>query len=331
MKIGFVYDLKNDYMAAGFSEEAAAEFDSAVTIDAIEAALRGMGHEVDRVGNFPVLCGRLLKGDRWDLVFNIAEGVRGRGRESEVPCILERFDIPYTFADPLACAATLDKAVAKRLVASAGVLTARHAVVSSEAELESVDLPFPLFAKPLCEGTGKGVDGASRISGPAELGRKVRSLLADFCQAVLVEEFLPGREFTTAVLGTGRAARVLGTMEILIRQDAPTRDYSHDIKENWQQYVDYGSVSEPELKREVEALALRAHTALECRDASRVDVRLDREGRPAFMEVNPLPGLNPPHSDLPMIARREGMSYEALIAAIVNSACERLPARKGRG
>ena len=326
MKVGFTYDSKKEYLAMGYSEEAAAEFDSEVTIAAVISAIEAMGHRVDAVGNARSLVRRLAAGERWDLVFNIAEGVNGRGRESQVPCLLDVYDIPYTFSDPLVCATTLDKSVAKRLVQCAGINTACFALVHCQGDLGNVTLPYPVFAKPLWEGTGKGVDGASRIETPSALASKAMRLLAEFRQPVLVEEYLPGREFTTALLGTGSSARVLGSMEIRIRGKAPARDYSYEIKENWQQFVDYTGIEEPGLRREVESLALRAHQVLECRDASRVDIRLDRDGKPAFMEVNPLPGLNPPHSDLPMIARREGMTYNHLIAAIVESAAERLPA-----
>jgi D-alanine-D-alanine ligase len=189
---------------------------------------------------------------------------------------------------------------------------------------------MPLFAKPLAEGTGKGVDHRSRIASRDALRVTCRELLARFAQPVLVEEYLPGREFTTALLGTGPEARVLGTMEVRIKAGAPATDYSYEVKEKCEQFVEYPAMERGALRDGVEALALASYRALECRDAARVDVRLDAAGRPAFLEVNPLPGLHPSHSDLPMIATQEGMAYPTLIGAIIDSAVRRIPPSGGR-
>ncbi|HEM45681.1 MAG TPA: D-alanine--D-alanine ligase, partial [Alphaproteobacteria bacterium] len=156
--IGLVYDLRADYLAEGFGEEEVAEFDMDDTIDELERAIASLGYGTDRIGNAWALCRRLVRGDRWDLVFNIAEGLAGRSREAQVPCLLELYGVPYTFSDPLVCAATLDKAVAKTIVHAAGLHTPRFAVVRSVSDAALVTLPFPLFAKPLAEGTGKGID-----------------------------------------------------------------------------------------------------------------------------------------------------------------------------
>ncbi len=323
LRIGLAYDLRDDYLAEGFTHEQVAEFDSAATVDALDRTLQSLGFKTERIGHGLALAGRLAKGDRWDLVFNIAEGLYGRSREAQVPAILEMYRVPYTFSDPLVCALTLDKGMTKRIVQSAGLRTPRFAVVSGQADLEPIDLEYPLFAKPLAEGTGKGVDAHSRVSDPAGLQAVCERLWARFRQPVLVEEYLPGREFTTGILGTGKEARVLGTLEFTIGADAPTRDYSYEVKELCEQYVRYFPMPGGALRRQVEDLALRAHRVLECRDTSRVDIRLDSQGRPAFMEVNPLPGLHPTHSDLPMIATQEGMPYKDLIRSIVESALGR--------
>jgi len=320
LNIGLVYDLRDEYLAQGYTEEQVAEFDSAATISALEQALQAWGHTTERIGNGPALARHLAAGRRWDLVFNIAEGLQGRAREAQVPALLEMYNIPYTFSDPLVCALTLDKGLTKRVVQTAGVPTPRFRVVSRPADLTDMDLCYPLFAKPIAEGTGKGVDHLSRVDGPRQLRDVCMRLLERFQQPVLVEEYLPGREFTTAILGTGDRARVLGTLEMTIRADAPSSDYSYEVKELCETYVYYFPMPSGDLRREVEALALRAYQVLECRDTGRVDMRLDAAGRPCFMEINPLPGLHPTHSDLPMIAAQEGMAYETLIGSIVDSA-----------
>ena len=330
-RIGLVYDLRSDYLAEGHTPEEVAEFDSESTIAALESAIRALGHRPERIGHARALCERLVAGQRWELVFNIAEGLRGRSREAQAPAILELYGVPYTFSDPLVCAATLDKAVAKRLVASAGLATPVFAVVECPEDVPAAGLPYPLFAKPVAEGTGKGTDAASRIDAPAELRHVCERLLARFDQPVLVEEYLCGREFTTAVLGTGPAARAIGTMEVEVLPAAERAIYSLEMKERCEELVRYSTLEPGALRREVEALGLAAHRVLECRDVSRVDIRLDGAGRPHFIEVNPLPGMHPTHSDLPMIATRAGMSYVELIEAILHSAWRRGGATRAHG
>ncbi|MDO8303650.1 MAG: hypothetical protein Q7T18_10455 [Sedimentisphaerales bacterium] len=323
MLIGFTYDLRKDYLARGYGEEDVAEFDSEGTIDAIAGAIESLGHTVVRIGNAWELCRRLVAGEKWDLVFNVTEGLAGRAREAQVPAICELYTINYTFSDPLACAATLDKAVAKRLVRDCGLYTAPFAVVNDLDDLQTVKLGFPLFAKPLAEGTGKGITDKSKISSPVELQKTCVELLKRYKQPVLLEEFLPGREFTVGILGTGSDARVLGTMEIELVNASNGSIYSYESKEFCETLVRY-TKAKGSMIAEVETLALRSYRALECRDAGRVDIRLDRHGKPCFLEVNPLAGMHPSHSDLPMIATQEGMSYQTLIDSIIQSAMKRV-------
>lgn len=323
LTVGLACDLRQDYRAAGFSEEAVAEFDSESTAIAIEDAIRSLGHRVERIGHARALCAALAAGRRWDLVFNITEGVEGRSREAQTPAILETYGIPYTFSDPLTCAVTLDKAVAKRLIQSAGIPTPAFAVVSDRADLGGIHLPFPLFAKPVAEGTGKGVTARSRINSKAELDAIGAELLDRHSQPVLIEEFLPGREFTVGVLGTGSDARVLGTLEIEVLDERHAGVYSYESKEECETQVRYSPAPRGTLRTRIEDLALSTHRVLECRDAGRIDIRLDRNGDPSFMELNPIPGLHPTHSDLPMIATQEGMSYRDLIGSIITSALKR--------
>jgi D-alanine-D-alanine ligase len=246
-----------------------------------------------------------------------------------VPALLEAHAIPYTFSDPLTCAVTLDKAVAKRLIQAAGLPTPAFAVVADPADIADVHLPFPLFVKPTSEGTGKGITAKSKVRSPAELNEQVRRLLRAYHQPVLVEEFLPGREFTVGLLGTGREARVLGTMEIEILDDTFNGIYTYETKERCEKLVRYSPAPRDALRTRVEALALNVHRQLECRDAGRVDIRLDANGEPSFMEMNPIPGIHPTHSDLPMIATQEGMTYKDLIASIIQSALARSPQHAG--
>jgi D-alanine-D-alanine ligase len=184
-------------------------------------------------------------------------------------------------------------------------------------------MAFPLFAKPIAEGTGKGVTDSNRIENKAQLESVCAALLAKYKQPVLVEEFLPGREFTTAILGTGSEARILGTMEVEIIDKSAGSIYSYTNKELCDSLCKYHFPSD-ETANSAAALALSCHRALGCRDASRVDIRCDKVGRPAFMEVNPLAGLHPTHSDLPMIATHFGISFKEVLNSIIQSAMKRM-------
>ena len=324
MKIGITYDLQDDYLKQGYSLEETAEFDREDTILAIEEALAGSGFETERIGNIKELTGKIAAGQRWDLVFNIAEGLNGMSREAQVPALLDAYGIPYTFSDPLVLATALDKGLTKTIVRQAGIATADFAVVRKISDIEDISLPYPLFAKPIGEGTGKGISDASKIGSKRELAEVCSHLLQQFRQSVLVETYLPGREFTAGIVGTNRDARSIGVMEVLFRKghhgDAI---YSYCNKANYEQIIEY-RIPEAETVKRCEDLALRAWKAMGCRDGGRIDIRMDAFGIPNFIEVNPLAGLNPVHSDLPIICRLKGIPYRELIGNIVHSAMKRI-------
>jgi D-alanine-D-alanine ligase len=324
MRIGLTYDLREEYLACGFGEEETAEFDRPDTIEAIERALQDLGHHTDRIGNIISLTQRLAIGDRWDLVFNIAEGLRGFGREAQVPALLDAYDIPYTFSDPLVLSLSLHKGMAKAVVRSLGrIATPDFFVIESQSDVALVNLPFPVFAKPVAEGTGKGVTPESKIHTKKELVSVCESLLKRYNQPVLVETFLPGREFTVGIVGTGREASAIGVMEIVLKDNAERDVYSYLNKEKCEELVEYRLASDSAAERASEA-ALASWRVLGCRDAGRVDFRADANGIPNFIEVNPLAGLHPEHSDLCIIASMVGLQYNKLIEAIVRSAVTRL-------
>ncbi len=321
--MGITYDLRQDYLAAGFSEQETAEFDREDTIQAIEQTLRDLGYETDRIGNIKNLAARLVGGDRWDMVFNIAEGLRGLGREAQVPALLDAYDIPYTFSDPLVLCLTLHKAITKRIVRHLGIPTPDFFVVEKTSDLAMVDLPFPLFAKPVAEGTGKGITAASKIMNQRQLISVCTECLLAYAQPILVEGFLPGREFTVGILGTGKDAEAIGVMEVILRESAEPDVYSYLNKERCEELVEYRLVDDSAAK-EARQIALAVWRGVGCKDAGRIDIRADADGMPNFMEVNPLPGLHPQHSDLCIIANMAGMAYRALIEAILYSAFNRI-------
>jgi D-alanine-D-alanine ligase len=323
MRAGITFDLRSEYQALGYGEEQTAEFDKTETVDAIEDALQTMGFETERIGGILRLVTELSGGKRWDIVFNIAEGMYGIGREAQVPALLDAYGIPYTFSDPLVLSLTLHKGMTKHVVRDFGIPTADFEVIQNIEDLQALTLPFPLFLKPVAEGTGKGIGALSLAGDQESLERGCSELLRKFGQPVLVERFLPGREFTVGMLGTGKASETLPAMEIILREKAENNSYSYENKKHYSERITYRLVEDGPAE-ECRELALRAWQCLGCRDAGRIDIRLDEKGVPNFIEVNPLAGLNPVDSDLPIICSMTGISYDTLIRRIMESAIQRV-------
>ena len=331
MNIGIAFDLREDFGSESTPDgpqDAFAEYDSATTVEAIEAALGSRGHRVVRLGGGRRFLAGILERPP-DLVFNLAEGRGSRSREAHVPAVCEIVGVPCTHSDPLTMAMTLDKGVAKRIVASAGIPTPAFTVVERDADLRDIDLRFPMFVKPLNEGSSMGIDGRSRVVDARALHERVQALLHDYHEPVIVEEFCSGPELTVGILGSGRAPRAVATMEIaplLVPREEFV--YSSDVKRNprWADEIEY-RVPPQRPAGEIlaaEALALAAYSALGCRDVARIDVRFDATGEPQFIECNPLPGLAPGWSDIAIAWERTGRRYDDLVLGILDEACARL-------
>jgi len=279
---------------------------------------------LERLGRGVEVARRLAAGERWDLVVSIAEGLHGRSREAQVPALCELFQQPYAFSDPLTCAVTLDKAVAKRIVRDHGLPTAPFAVVRGPEELANLDaLSLPLFLKPVAEGSSKGITGASLVRDRQEAAHRCRELLAALGQPVLAEQFLPGREVTVGVVGNGAGMRVVAVMEVIFTERAELPAYTTVNKAEYETRVEYRLVAGDAFGLQARGLALAVARALECRDVARVDLRADEHGVLHFLEVNPLPGLHPVRSDLPIMARLAGVEYRELVGEILTAARQR--------
>jgi D-alanine-D-alanine ligase len=322
MRLAFTFDLKSAWLARGLDEEAAAEFDSPVTIEAIAGHFSTRGFQVDRVGGVHELLPRLAAGERWDLALNICEGHLGSAREALVPALLEHAGIPTLFSDAAVLALCLRKDFSKRVVRDAGVPTADFLLVESLADLNDLTLPFPVFAKPVAEGTGKGVGLVSRCTTAASLRRVAQGLLEKFRQPVLVETWLPGREFTVGIVGQGAAAQPVGCIEVSANAKAPLA-YGFVEKQEYRARVTY-TLATDDVARQAVQVALASWRALGCRDGGRVDVRCDANGQPCFIEANPLAGLNPEDSDLVIMARLQGHTPAWLYDRIMQAALSRL-------
>jgi D-alanine-D-alanine ligase len=325
LRVGITYNLKKDFpqrenQPVDFLEE----FDSEETIDAIREVLESEGHEVIKLGGGTGLIDR-LKQASVNIVFNIAEGLQGRNREAHIPALLEFLNIPYTGSDPLTLSLTLDKAMAKRIVMSQNVPTPPFKKIERMEELNHLNLRYPLFVKLCYEGSSKGVRLDSKILNPQSLEEKVRGLLRTYRSPLLVEEFVNGPEFTVGILGN-EDPFVLGVMQIEIKGKPPEESiYSLEIKREWEEKVRYHCPPsiDPNLLKKIEEVALQAYRALECRDVSRVDIRVGEDRIPYFLEINPLPGLSPVYGDIVIMARNMGWDYAQLVKTIFHQALKR--------
>jgi D-alanine-D-alanine ligase len=325
MRVGLTYDLKEEHpLSDDVPPDFAAEFDTEQSIAELEAAITRCGHQVNRIGNVYDLIRFVVDGKSADIVFNMAEGLWGRARESQVPAILEAYRIPYTGSDPLTMAICLDKGMTKRVWRGDGLPTPDFVVVSDVPDVDrGEDLPeFPLFVKPVHEGSSKGIAVESIVDTREQLRDRVAWALRWYRQPVLIEEFLSGREFTAGILGNGTAARVLEVGEVLLV--ASDRVHGAEQKEQWRARVPekLGRV-EPDLKGTLSDLALRAYHAVGCRDVGRIDLRLDKRGEPQLLEINPVAGLYPDRSSLPIVARMAGLSFDDLVGEIIAQAARR--------
>jgi D-alanine-D-alanine ligase len=324
VRVGLAYNVKPAISPAHLPEDAFEEFDSEATVGHLCSALSALGHEVVRLGAGPGIIDMLRKG-RPDIVFNIAEGEGGRCREAHVPALLEMLGIPYVGSDPLTLCVTLDKPVAKRLVAAEGFATPKFRTFRSADEFAGEDLAFPVIVKPAFEGSSKGVRLSSRAASPAQAREMIQFVTGTYRQEAIVEEFVTGPEATVGLLGNENP-RVVGIMEIAPKK-VPNEEfvYSLEVKRDWENQVEYRCP--PPFPRgvvdEIERCALGIYRALGCRDFSRIDFRIDAKGVPQFIECNPLPGLSPGYGDLPIMADRMGMSYRSLVSEILSHALSR--------
>jgi D-alanine-D-alanine ligase len=328
MKIGFTYNLRDKESPDHHSpEDFYGEFESRETIAAITETLTELGHKVVQIGNMLGLVQFLTEKKQVEMIFNMSEGRYGRARESQIPGVLEAYRIPYTFSDPYTLAVCLDKGLTKDILTKAGIPNAVYQVFQPGQHLGLQNLSpteTGYFLKPLYEGTSKGIDAGAIVYTHAEIENRVQWLWQTYRQPVLLEKYLLGREFTVGVLGTGPRARVIGALEISLKNEREV--YGFLEKEACEELVRYRPFDEQPLLAELSTLALDTWRLLECRDGGRVDIRLDEQDRPFVLEVNTLPGMHPTHSDLPMIAKHAGMSYAALLDEILSSAQLRMDA-----
>lgn len=329
LRVGFAYNEKRITPGTDPATDTEVEYDAPKTLDFIRQAIASYGHEVVDLEATPEFPALTAVADV-DVVFNVAEGIRGRSREASIPAILELADIPYTGSDAATMALTLDKGLAKRIVRDSGVRTPRWVLLESGKERLNADFPFPMIVKPVAEGSSKGVLKNSVVHNEGELREVAGEIIKRYRQPALVEEFMPGREFTVALLGENRP-RVLPPMEILFGAKTgkyPIYTYQHKLEPVEDIRYQAPALIDDKLRNDIERVARRAWAALDCRDVARIDIRLDAEGRANFIECNPLPGLTPGWSDLCLIAQSVNIDYRTLIGEIMSGAIRRFKEKR---
>ncbi len=311
------------------------EFDSPVTVNAIAEVFRTLGHTVVELGDGRQFLEAVLKNPP-DLVFNFAEGMGvSRSRESRVPGVCEMLGIPYSGSDPLALAVALDKDMTRRVVESLGVTIPKGVTLAPPpgeydgdfAEfppiLEEAGLPLPVLAKPASEGSSKGIRNRCLIKTAEDFGPTVVELWRNYHQPVLVEEYIAGDEVTIGLIGND-PPQPIGIMQVIPKKVVKDFVYSLEVKRDWHHTVEYVAPARlaPSVTHAIEADAMAVFTGLGCRDLARADFRI-RDGIPYFLEINPLPGLNPESSDLLYLAYRMGLTYSQLIGMVLDATLTR--------
>jgi D-alanine-D-alanine ligase len=318
LRVGLAFNMKRVASEGGDDREA--EYDSPETIEAVAKAIESHGHTVaplEANNDFP----RALLTSGVDVVFNIAEGIRGRNREAQVPSLCELMGVPFTGSDSATLSICLDKGLAKRLLKDVDT-PEWQVLVSGREKLRA--FKYPVIVKPNAEGTSKGITGKCVVDDEAGVREVAREIIERYGQPALVEEYVFGREFTVGLLGE-RRPRVLPPMEVAFLNPSERPVYDYECKQDWQRFVRYqvpATVTKEEL-RAIERACRTTFTTLGCRDVARVDLRLTPTGKVYVIEVNPLPGLTPDYSDLCLIANGTGMDYRTLIGDILSGAIKR--------
>ncbi len=333
--VGLTYNLKSgskngeqngrSAVPEPIAPDAEAEYDDITTILAIKKALEGNGCRVTLLEADKDLPVKVAEA-KPDIVFNIAEGIYGRGREAQVPALLDFYKIPYSGSDATTLCIALDKSLTKRLLSTYGIKAPKGRVITREQDELAGRFHYPVIVKPSAEGSSKGISDAAIASNRKELQELIKKNISLYKQDMLVEEYISGREFTVGILGNGRNIHVFRPMEIrFVDRGNRYNIYSYNVKQNYKEYIRYDCPADISRAAEAEMTdtAKKIYEALSCRDFARIDFRLSPEGDLYFIEINPLPGLAPGYSDFPMIAEFNGMDYDTLVWNVLKSALER--------
>jgi len=322
--VGIIYNLKKNNNSQ--IEDIDAEYDGIETVNVIKEVFEKNSLQV-KLFEADENLSESLKRDPIDFAFNIAEGKNGRGREAQVPALLTMLGIPFSGSDETTLCIALDKALAKRLLTTYKVKSPKSAVISENGKISVRGLKYPLIIKPNAEGSSKGISDVSIVNSTAEFKELVKLKIDTYKEDMLAEEYIEGREFTVGIVGNGKETHVFLPMEIKFRK--PTQGkfsvYSFNVKKNYKEYVDYACPSDIDqtIQNDMMKISEKIYKSLNCRDFSRIDYRVDKNGEIYFIEINPLPGLAPGYSDFPMLAQFNGIDYDTLIMNVLLSGVNR--------
>jgi len=321
--VALTYNLKKNENKLNEDDEA--ELDDLETVTDIKLALEAAGCEVILLEATSKIV-NTIQDKNIDIVFNFAEGLKGRGRESQIPALLNMLSIPFTGSDETTLGVALDKSLAKRIVAYEGIKTPKFQVFFTGKEVLNKKLKYPLIVKPNAEGSSKGIIDTSIAKNDEELYLLVNRIITNYNEPALVEEYIDGREFTVGLLGNGEDLEVLPIMEINFDNTNGTGFYSYNVKKNSEALTSYTCPASLSAKEEkiIKNFAKKIFDCLECKDVARIDLRVSSiDNKPYFIEINPLPGLIDGFSDLTLIWRSMGRDYKDLIKRILNEALKR--------
>ena len=327
-RVGISYNLK--HKSTGKSVDENAEYDNIETIEAIISAIEKTGCSCIKLEANQSFIDNLKKYNP-DIIFNIAEGTGGRGREAQITAILNFLNLPFTGSDETTLCISLDKTLSKKLVNLSGIKTPKYLLIHPNDDINNFpefnNLRFPVIVKPNAEGSSKGIIGSTVAENIDELLTMLKNKFEVYNQSMLIEEFIKGREFTVGVMGN-TDIKVFRPMEIIIGESAENNGYkiySYDVKTQFEKYVSYSCPSDISEQKEQEIIntSERIYRLLECRDFARIDFILSEDNTLYFIEINPLPGLAPGYSDFPMLAQYNGVSYDELIKLVLNEGLKR--------
>ncbi len=322
--VGLTYDLKTDYQfKAGDPPDANAEFDAPSTVGVIANAIKSQGYKVKKIGNVANLLEK-INDLEVDIVFNISEGMSGRNRESQVPIILEMAGIPFVGADALTLGLTLDKIMAKKIFIADNIPTPKFLEIKNIEFFSDTDhLKFPLIVKPRFEGSSKGLSEESRVENSEQLRKQAEHVINTYKQPALVEEFISGQEFTVVIVGND-SPEALPTVQIKIDGRLQLNDKFYNFSRIHSDKLEYICPAKipADLDKKIGELAIKTYNAVECRDFGRVDFRVDKNGKPYVLEINPLPSLST-GDVFPLVAREVGLTYEQIVGRILSVAWKR--------
>ncbi len=323
LNVALTYNLKKNEAINNFDDEA--ELDDIETVTSIKNALEKYGCNVILLEATGEII-KKIQDEKIDIVFNFAEGLKGRGREAQIPALFNMLGIPFTGSDETTLGVGLDKALSKRVVASEGIKTPKFQLFFNGKEKIKRNLNFPLIVKPNAQGSSKGIIDKSIAKSQEELYDLVNRIINNYKEPVLAEEYIEGREFTVGLLGNEEEIEVLPIMEIRFDKSKDTGFYSYNVKKDSETKTSFTCPANLTKKEEknIKNFALKIYKILECKDVARIDLRIsNKDNNPYFIEINPLPGLIDGFSDLTLIWKSMGNNYEDLIKRILNEALKR--------